>query len=308
VTVTLATVGDAGAAGENDALTGIENVVGGASNDTLVGDGGPNTLIGGPGVNTLDGGAGDDEIQGGDDRDVITGGPGNDRLFGAGDDDSINAFDPSTPDADIVSCGPSLDDDAQVDASDTVTECEFASRADVPVPVDEDHDGFIGGFDCDDHDPSRNQGATDIPGDGIDQDCDGFDTPIPFVDYGLSASISKPKGAQRGIKFTRLVITRLPADRRVAVTCTSAASKAGRCPFKSATRRPKAGASQVSLTSLFKGRRLAPGAKVEFRVTAPGFNGRVRRFTVRPTTLRSQELCLVAPHTTPRACPEGDEL
>ena len=308
VNVTLATLGGDGAAGENDSLIGIENVTGGASNDTLIGDGGPNLLIGGPGLNVLDGGAGDDQIYGGDDRDVITGGPGNDRLFGAGDDDSINAYDTSQPDADIVDCGPSPDDDAQVDASDQVSGCEYARRADVPVPVDDDHDGFVAGFDCNDHNAAINQGATDVPGDGIDQNCDGFDTPVPFVSYGLSASISKPKGAQRGVKFTRLVVTRLASNRSVTVTCKSAPAKSGRCPFRTATRKPKARTSQVSLTSLFKGRRLAAGARVEFRVSAPGFNGRARRFTVRPTSVRDQEYCLVAPSTTPKKCPSGDEL
>ncbi len=309
VTVSLATLGDDGGAGENDSLPGIETVVGGASNDTLIGDAGPNSLNGGPGVNTLDGGAGDDLVQGGNDRDVITGGPGNDRLFGAGDDDSINAYDTAKPDADVVDCGTSLDDDAQVDETDQVTGCEFARRADVPVPTDDDKDGFVGGFDCNDGNPAINQGATDVPGDGIDQDCDGFDTPVPFVDYGLSATLSPPKARQsRGVKFTRFVITRLSSDRTVVVTCKSGRGKTGKCPFKKATRRPAKGKVQVSLTSLFKGRRLAPGAVVEFRVTAPKLNGRLRRFTVRPTSARSQEFCLIAPSTKAKKCPEGDEL
>ena len=309
VTVSLATLGDDGGPGENDALPGIENVVGGASNDTLSGDAGPNAIIGGPGVNTLDGGAGDDLVQGDNDRDVITGGPGNDRLLGGGDDDSINAYDSAKPDADVVDCGTSLDDDAQVDETDQVTGCEFARRADVPVPTDEDQDGFVGGFDCNDRNPAINQGATDVPGDGIDQDCDGFDTPVPFVDYGLSATLSPPKARQsRGIKFTRFVITRLSSDRTVVLTCKSGRGKSGKCPFKKATRRPAKGKVQVSLTSLFKGRRLAPGAVVEFRVTAPKLNGRLRRFTVRPTSARSQEFCLIAPSTKAKKCPEGDEL
>jgi Ca2+-binding RTX toxin-like protein len=305
--VTLATLGGDGAAGENDTLPGIENVIGGASNDVLTGDGQPNLLIGGPGLNTMDGLAGDDEIHGGDNRDVITGGPGNDRLFGAGDDDSINAFDTSVPDADVVSCGASADDDAQVDATDVVTECEYARRADVPLPVDEDHDGFVGGFDCDDHNPARNQGETDIPGDGIDQNCDGFDQEVPYVDYGLAGTIDK---TPKGIKFVNFAVTRLFADRRVDVTCKSrpGKSKVGRCPFKTATKRPKAGSTKVLLSTLFKGRRLAPGAIVELRITAPKFNGRVRRFTSRPNAFRSEELCLTRPSTKPRKCPEGDEL
>jgi arylsulfatase A-like enzyme len=48
--------------------------------------------------------------------------------------------------------------------------------------TDRDHDGFsalFGGGDCDDSDPSRNPAAIDIPGNGIDEDCSGADTPLP---------------------------------------------------------------------------------------------------------------------------------
>jgi large repetitive protein len=44
---------------------------------------------------------------------------------------------------------------------------------------DADGDGYsptlFGGGDCDDDDPTIHPGAFDVPGDGIDQDCDGFD-------------------------------------------------------------------------------------------------------------------------------------
>jgi hypothetical protein len=43
------------------------------------------------------------------------------------------------------------------------------------VPPDADGDGFNEDEECDDDNPDVNPGETDIPGDGIDQDCDGAD-------------------------------------------------------------------------------------------------------------------------------------
>jgi len=44
-----------------------------------------------------------------------------------------------------------------------------------PGELDQDQDGFCGAYDCNDEDPTVYLWADEIPGDGIDQDCDGND-------------------------------------------------------------------------------------------------------------------------------------
>ena len=99
--VTQSTSANADAAG--DQLSGIENLIGSAFNDTLTADvvgstvtttdnridggAGNDTIGGGAGNDTLIGGLGNDGISGGDGNDMLTGGDGNDTLSGnAGDD------------------------------------------------------------------------------------------------------------------------------------------------------------------------------------------------------------------------------
>jgi Ca2+-binding RTX toxin-like protein len=155
ITVTMDGAANDGRAGENDNVTGIEDVVSHANgtfsgtegpdkftiwaniangSSTVNGNGGDDVLTGMDYDDTFDGGAGNDRIEGGIGHDTITGGPGKDTLFGEGDgnycgiyeckipfgNDTINARD---GEADQVDCGVGTDT-AIVDALDTVANCE----------------------------------------------------------------------------------------------------------------------------------------------------------------------------------------
>ncbi|WP_426954524.1 calcium-binding protein [Muricoccus radiodurans] len=74
----LAVGGDA----QGDVLTGVENLVGSAFDDTLGGDAGANRLMGGGGRDKLNGGGGNDELIGGAGNDALVGGEGQDTLRG----------------------------------------------------------------------------------------------------------------------------------------------------------------------------------------------------------------------------------
>ncbi|MEX0340934.1 MAG: S8 family serine peptidase [Arenibacterium sp.] len=83
----------------SDTLNGIENLVGGAGNDTFTGDAQNNVLSGNAGDDTLNGGDGADTLNGGEDNDTLNGGlqgdvlngeNGNDTLNGGGGNDTLN--------------------------------------------------------------------------------------------------------------------------------------------------------------------------------------------------------------------------
>jgi Ca2+-binding RTX toxin-like protein len=65
-----------------DTLISIENVIGGAGNDTISGDVNNNVLTGGAGDDTLNGNGGNDTLNGGAGNDTMNGGAGNDTMLG----------------------------------------------------------------------------------------------------------------------------------------------------------------------------------------------------------------------------------
>ena len=182
---------------------------------------------------------------------------------------------------------------------------------------DDDLDGIVAPLDCDDADPTVHPGAADTPGDGIDQDCSGADTPAPAqpVTPGPRRRGLPPTGRvtvtqiaapvrnrwlvkRRSTKVTGFSVSGAPSGARVTVTC------AGKgCPFAKRSRQVPAN-GKVGFTGALEGHRLKPGAVIEIRITAPGWIGKVVRYTVRSGKLpKATTLCLAPGASKPaRRC------
>lgn len=104
--------GTGGAPGERDALTDIEDAIGGDGADVLLGDAEWNVLEGGDGIDTMNGRAGEDELYG---------------------DAGVDAIDARDGEADFVDCG--ADGAAlQLDLGDATENCLSAAPDPGPAP------------------------------------------------------------------------------------------------------------------------------------------------------------------------------
>ena len=143
-----------------------------------------------------------------------------------------------------------------------------------PPNLDADGDGVQTPSDCNDANPAIRPGATDVPGDGVDQDCSGADAKFSVIARsiaGLWATFAGPY-----TKFTALTVKPARAGDTVKLTC-----KGPGCRKKGKTVRVKKNKPKLSMLKYLKGAHLRKGAVVRLRVTRPATIGRVNTWTIR---------------------------
>lgn len=74
----------------------------------------------------------------------------------------------------------------------TLAACYGAPRHVCSPEQDKDHDGYCGANDCDDGNPAIHARAQEIPGNGVDEDCDGVDAVPPPPTTGAGSGSAAP--------------------------------------------------------------------------------------------------------------------
>jgi hypothetical protein len=165
-----------------------------------------------------------------------------------------------------------------------------------PLPPDQDGDGFFAGQDCNDLDPAIRPGAVELPGNAVDENCDGVREELPRLAAGVSSSWTV-RGAR--VRIDRLLVTGAPANATAEFRC-----RGRRCPV--ARRRADAprGRRMNVLASLRRVRgRFRARQTLEVRITSPDAIGKVVRYRLRRgRTPIGRTLCLRPGAGAPHRC------
>jgi hypothetical protein len=139
--------------------------------------------------------------------------------------------------------------------------------------VDADHDGYPDALDCNDHAANVHPGALEVPGNAIDENCDGIKAPFPQV---IATATLATLFGDSYTKVKALKVADLEAGDTVAVTCTGKGCKRS----MRSTTAIKAKTRSLDLSKKIRGVHLKKGATIEVRISHPGFIARVIRFTI----------------------------